>query len=418
VLYRGNVFVGGSSVPEGTADPVNNVEMVLLPSPEPGEWSVTVVGAAVNQDRQGYALVATGDVATVPGGSLRYAGHVADDAAPFGNEDGVVDPGETIILPVSLFNLRDAGVTGVSARLSTPRPDLVSVLDDEASYPDIGPGETAPSSAPHFRIAVPPATPCGTRLPFELLATHTEGSTGSEFEVVVGRTSFDRSAADTPLALPPFAGTPTVSTIVVDGAFAIADLLVELHLSHADVGQVVVELTSPGGTTVRLHDRSGSGTADIHAVYDIDRDPDGPGSMASFDGELAQGTWTLSVLDDVIGGFPPTPGGTLESWGLRFESADAAVCTPLVCIDDPVPPDVGPTLRLDPVSGTDIEFRWTAIDGASAYRVWRSATPDFAVPQVVGETGATSLSAPGALTGPGDWYHLVRAVNSCNQEGP
>ncbi len=63
--YRGNVFTSGQSATGGSADTKNNVEMVLRSSPVPGQYSVTVTGAAVNSaTKQGYALVITGDVSS------------------------------------------------------------------------------------------------------------------------------------------------------------------------------------------------------------------------------------------------------------------------------------------------------------------------------------------------------------------
>lgn len=63
-LYRGNVFVSGQSTTGGSPDAKNNAEMVLISAPSSGQYTVTIRGAAVNQARQGYALVVTGDVST------------------------------------------------------------------------------------------------------------------------------------------------------------------------------------------------------------------------------------------------------------------------------------------------------------------------------------------------------------------
>ena len=65
VLYLGNVFSGGESAAGGTKDDRNNVEQVHLSSPELGVWTVRVRAAAVNQGPQGFALIATGEVAAV-----------------------------------------------------------------------------------------------------------------------------------------------------------------------------------------------------------------------------------------------------------------------------------------------------------------------------------------------------------------
>lgn len=63
VTFLGNVFRDGASVVGGEADRRNNVEVVLVPRPELGPWTLTVHAAAVNVERQGYALVASGDLA-------------------------------------------------------------------------------------------------------------------------------------------------------------------------------------------------------------------------------------------------------------------------------------------------------------------------------------------------------------------
>ncbi|MCB9841348.1 MAG: S8 family serine peptidase [Phycisphaeraceae bacterium] len=65
--YLGNVFSGGQSTTGGTADVKNNVEMVLVNAPTPGEWTVRVVATAVQGARQGYALAVTGDVSPATG---------------------------------------------------------------------------------------------------------------------------------------------------------------------------------------------------------------------------------------------------------------------------------------------------------------------------------------------------------------
>lgn len=66
-IFRGNVFAFGQSAVGGTRDDRNNVEQVLLTTPDPGLWSVRVRAAGVNVGTQGYALVVTGDVAEAPG---------------------------------------------------------------------------------------------------------------------------------------------------------------------------------------------------------------------------------------------------------------------------------------------------------------------------------------------------------------
>lgn len=65
-LYRGNVFAGGQSATGGTADTRNNVERIVLNTPEVGTYTAIVRGTAVNAAEghglQGFALAINGAV--------------------------------------------------------------------------------------------------------------------------------------------------------------------------------------------------------------------------------------------------------------------------------------------------------------------------------------------------------------------
>lgn len=57
--YKGNRFSGGVSIPGGSRDAINSLEMVLIPNPAVGEWTVKVKSEAVNVGRQGYGVAVT-----------------------------------------------------------------------------------------------------------------------------------------------------------------------------------------------------------------------------------------------------------------------------------------------------------------------------------------------------------------------
>ena len=67
--FLGNVFGAGAfSATGGATDTTDNVEMVLINAPAPGDWTISVVGTAVNVGNpgQGYALVVTADLEEPP----------------------------------------------------------------------------------------------------------------------------------------------------------------------------------------------------------------------------------------------------------------------------------------------------------------------------------------------------------------
>ena len=162
-----------------------------------------------------------------------------------------------------------------------------------------------------------------------------EGDGGDTTRTVVldvGR--FTYTAYDTPI---PITDNATItSDIEVGDAYCIGDVDVEMDISHTYIGDLIIDLTSPEGTTVRLHDRSGGGDDDILATYDDDGDgtlPDGPGTLSDFDGELVAGTWTLTLSDNA-----GADTGSLNAWTLKIAST-GETCPP-VAYDQSVFTDV------------------------------------------------------------------------------
>ncbi len=60
VMYRGNVYSQGHSIPGGTADRLNNVECVQIDNPPIGAYSITITGYNVPQGPQPFAMAVTG----------------------------------------------------------------------------------------------------------------------------------------------------------------------------------------------------------------------------------------------------------------------------------------------------------------------------------------------------------------------
>ena len=107
----------------------------------------------------------------------------------------------------------------------------------------------------------------------------------------------------------------------------IADLNVSVDVSHTDLGDVSLFVVSPTGAVVRLVTTlSCDNLVDLQVVYD-DEAAGGLNcanrlgfssfqpveSLATFDGESAEGIWHLVVLDDFF-----TDQGTLNDWTLNF----------------------------------------------------------------------------------------------------
>jgi hypothetical protein len=91
-----------------------------------------------------------------------------------GDDDGKINPGETIELPVTLKNYGTSEVaTGVTAQLSCPL-DFITVLDDLVSFGDIAPGGSAPGQS-SFRFSVAQDATYTALVPLKLSISATNG---------------------------------------------------------------------------------------------------------------------------------------------------------------------------------------------------------------------------------------------------
>jgi hypothetical protein len=107
-------------------------------------------------------------VVTATGPYLEYASHVADDSST-GNDDGMISPGESIELTVSLENAGPEGATGVTGELSSGN-SYAAVVDSTATYGDIPSGGTVPNASP-YTFTVSAGCPNGQALDLSVMAS-------------------------------------------------------------------------------------------------------------------------------------------------------------------------------------------------------------------------------------------------------
>ena len=142
-------------------------------------------------------------------------------------------------------------------------------------------------------------------------------------------------ASTTALAIPDAPNPALVSTLVVSGASSpITDVDLTLAITHTNNSDLDVHLTSPSGTVVSITTGNGGSNDDVFNGTKFDDSavetasdhlyanltvvtPLVPeGALARFIGEDPNGTWTLTIQDEL-----PTNTGTLHSWSL-----DIATC--------------------------------------------------------------------------------------------
>jgi subtilisin-like proprotein convertase family protein len=271
-----------------------------------------------------------------------------------GDGDGIVEPGEGGTISAQLTNIGGATALGISATLTTTAPD-VTIVTATSSYPSIGSsGQSATNTAP-FTFNIAPTAACGQPINFTLTVNYANSPVGPQvftFSLQTGLPapdtviSYTGPAVAIPDANPAGVNIPiTVSGLTgpvsglkfrFDGSScsnAIGSTTV--GLDHTWVGDLVITLTSPAGTTVTLMNRPGdifndgnnfcntllddSATALIQNISFINAPFMGTfkpaSSLSTFNGENGNGVWTLSISD--IG---PLDTGNVRAFSLSFRT--------------------------------------------------------------------------------------------------
>ena len=131
-------------------------------------------------------------------------------------------------------------------------------------------------------------------------------------------------------------GTPTTvaDTLMITDTLTIGELQIHVDIEHTWISDVSLDLVSPAGTSLRLHDHSGGNARDIRGVYSDQGQPPGTlhtpfvcavqpagvGGLALFDGESITGNWTLTANDT----YPSEDDGVIQAWSVWAFAAAAA----------------------------------------------------------------------------------------------
>ena len=300
---------------------------------------------------------------------LAHESTSVSDPAPGGDGDDVAEPGETISVTEALRNPHAPTVAGISGVLGTTTPH-VGVTQPNATWPAIDPG-LAQTSSPPFRVSIPTTASCDTNVQLDLAMTTNQGSFSLPLQVPLG----SKPSSEVPKTIP---DGGVDSKLTFAGPGEVHGLKVRIdRLTHTFVGDLVMTLTSPTGTTVVLMDRPGTSVTSPEgsqgddfvnlvlddgaatAIQDLPGlnppggytgsfRPDQP--LSAFDGENRHGAWTLHVSD----AFPSDDSGTLQAWGLR-PSRDACANSAPIAVDDAYAANAGQTLAASSVLANDTD---------------------------------------------------------------
>ncbi len=119
-------------------------------------------------------------------------------------------------------------------------------------------------------------------------------------------------------------------------------LTLSIDIEHTYIGDLLVNLTSPGGTNVIIHNRTGANMNNLVKSYSSEDIP----MLNALVGQQSQGDWTLNVAD--LAGLDI---GTLRRWSLELglEASSQVVrgeATPALRIPDNDPAGVSSTIEI------------------------------------------------------------------------
>jgi subtilisin family serine protease len=172
-ICPGDIYCSFSGTSSATPHVTGAVALMLSINPEatPEELAEALLTTAEHRgdpgknNVYGVGLLQAYDAVLSMGG-VYYDSHAIDDSAG-GNGDGAADPGETIVLEITVRNIAaSAAVEGLEAILSTTTPG-VTVHNQHAIFPTVPAAGTATSIAPHFSLSIDPGT-CTTVMEFNL----------------------------------------------------------------------------------------------------------------------------------------------------------------------------------------------------------------------------------------------------------
>lgn len=116
------------------------------------------------------------------------------------------------------------------------------------------------------------------------------------------------------------AGITSTITVSGTGLQVTADFSIDVRITHPNIGDLRVTMTSPVGSTLWLHNRSGGAADNLIGNYPNTLTPISP--ITQLVGQPLDGNWTIKVVDAATGNT-----GTLESWGINqiggYECEDA-----------------------------------------------------------------------------------------------
>lgn len=329
---------------------------------DPDSGLASLAAPAVGSFTAAHGLASAGDVGSVP--RLRLDGlPLLLDRTGNGNRSGSLEPGESSVeLWLPLINVGPAGsgieASPVLAQLTSADPAITISSNDVALQP-LAPGQSGWTLQP-FRIAADPAAICGQNIPLRLTFTNAPvDQQPIDFALTLGNPdrltppvilSYVTPSRPIPDNAPAGIAVPVSTTtegivgrieVSLDGTTCTTlNGATTVGLSHANISQLRITLTSPSGTTVsllepasvpgigssnlcgtRFSDSAGASIGSLSAPFSGAVIPAQP--LSAFRGQSMAGTWTLRVIDTAAG-----QTGTLRRFSVHISPDQSGIAGP------------------------------------------------------------------------------------------
>lgn len=221
-----------------------------------------------------------------------------------GNNNEVIDPGETVAYTATLENLTSTEVDGLWIQASSESSNI-SISNDYYELPKIGPDGTVKMSEP-FLVEISNDAECGSKIPLDLKLGKNDSELTLPKFIEIGGRSLTPPAENNEVTPIPNWNTDGLNSLIAisESMEAVRKIKVSVDITHSFIGELKVSLIAPGGQVFVLHDREGGGDDNIVKTYEVE------GLGINTEGE-----WKLFVQD--VWGFSS---GELNSWSLQFET--------------------------------------------------------------------------------------------------
>lgn len=219
-------------------------------------------------------------------------------------------------LDVTLFPEVLATLSGVVRDSSTGLPvsgAIIKLVGAGSDTTDASGGYSLQPWQDYYTVAV---TAVGY-LPITVDSVLVTGSTVLDFDLA-SLTTFTYFADDT-INIPDN-GPWIEDSLWVDRNVTLADYECYVNITHTYRGDLAVRLFSPGGDSLRLHQRTGGAADNIIGWYDYDLTPADSLRWDALAGQNSYGYWRLIVKD-----FASSNAGRLNGWGLKIFTTDTGV---------------------------------------------------------------------------------------------